>query len=46
MWKNNKMNGHGVFTWTDGRKYTGDYKNDCKSGHGVFEWPDGRIYDG
>jgi len=40
------MHGEGVFTWTDGRKYTGEYKNDKKDGQGVFEWPDGRRYAG
>ena len=44
--KNNKMNGHGVFTWPDNRKYSGDYKDDKKEGYGVFEWGDGRIYKG
>jgi hypothetical protein len=40
------MEGHGVFTWSDGRKYVGEYKNDQKHGHGTFEWPDGRKYIG
>ena len=40
------MEGHGVFTWSDGRKYVGDYKDDQKHGNGVFTWPDGRCYDG
>ena len=40
------MEGHGVFTWQDGRKYVGDYRNDKKCGQGTFEWPDGRKYIG
>lgn len=40
------MHGQGTFTWSDGRKYVGDYVNDKKEGHGVFTWPDGREYDG
>jgi len=40
------MEGKGVFTWSDGRKYVGEYKDDQKHGHGVFTWPDGRCYDG
>ena len=40
------MNGKGVFTWTDGRKYEGDYLNDNKEGFGTFWWPDGKIYKG
>lgn len=40
------MNGKGTFTWTDGRKYIGDYIEDKKHGQGTFEWPDGRKYIG
>jgi len=40
------MEGKGLFTWPDGRKYEGEYKNDKKHGFGVFYWPDGRIYRG
>jgi hypothetical protein len=32
-----------IFTWSDGRKYDGEYKDDKKHGYGVFEWPDGRV---
>ena len=32
------MDGEGVFTWPDGRKYTGQYRDDKKEGYGVFEW--------
>ena len=40
------MEGFGVFTWPDGRKYEGEYMNDKKEGTGVFSWPDGRKYNG
>ena len=40
------MQGRGIFSWTDGRKYVGDYKNDLKHGEGTFTWPDGRCYHG
>ena len=40
------MEGKGTFTWSDGRKYTGEYVNDQKHGQGTFEWPDGRKYIG
>ena len=30
------MEGKGVFTWLDGRRYTGEYLNDKKDGYGVF----------
>ncbi len=40
------MHGNGEFTWSDGRRYTGEYFEDRKHGHGEFEWPDGRKYKG
>ena len=40
------MDGHGVFTWPDGRRYEGDYKDDKKDGYGIFEWADGKKYKG
>ena len=43
---NNKMEGSGVFTWPDGRKYDGEYVDDKKEGNGIFFWPDGRKYEG
>lgn len=43
---NNKMEGSGVFTWPDGRKYDGEYIDDKKEGNGIFFWPDGRKYEG
>ena len=43
---NNKMNGNGISTWPDGRRYEGTYVNDKKEGSGIFYWPDGRIYEG
>jgi len=32
------MHGKGVFTFKDGRKYSGDYVEDKKQGQGTFEW--------
>ena len=40
------MHGKGVFTWSDGRRYDGEYYDDKKSGYGVFTWPDNRRYEG
>ena len=40
------MNGRGVFTWSDGRKYIGEYLEDKKHGYGIFEWSDGIKYMG
>lgn len=40
------MDGVGVYTWADGRKYEGEYKEDKKHGYGVYIWADGRQYSG
>ena len=40
------MNGSGVFTWSDGRRYEGEYINDLKHGNGIFTWEDGKKYNG
>jgi len=40
------MHGYGVFTWEDGRVFSGNYVMDKKEGYGVFVWPDGKEYKG
>ena len=30
------MEGVGVYTWNDGRKYEGEYKDDKKHGYGIY----------
>ena len=40
------MEGRGVLTWKDGRKYEGNFKKDKKEGFGVFTFRDGRVYEG
>lgn len=40
------MDGYGVFTWADGRKYVGEYFEDKKHGYGTFYWADGKCYKG
>jgi hypothetical protein len=40
------MEGLGIFTWPDGRKYDGEYVNDLKEGYGIFDWPSGKRYEG
>jgi hypothetical protein len=40
------MEGIGIYTWNDGRKYEGMYKDDKKHGYGVYLWADGRTYEG
>ena len=40
------MDGYGIFTWPDGRKYIGNYKNDKKDGYGELTTKDGKKYKG
>lgn len=40
------MSGEGVYRWSDGRQYKGQYKNGLKDGFGEYVWVDGRIYTG
>ena len=42
----NNMEGKGIYTWADGRRYVGEYYKDKKHGKGVYTWADGRCYDG
>ena len=36
----------GVYEWSDGRKYDGQWRNNKMEGYGVFTCPDGRRYEG
>ena len=45
-WKNNRMEGEGVFEWPDGRIYNGEYVNDKKEGYGKYFWPNRKNYKG
>jgi len=36
----------GVYNWSDGRIYKGEWKNNKMEGTGEFKWPDGRKYEG
>jgi len=40
------MNGKGIFTWADGRKYDGQYVKDKKEGYGTIYFNDGSKYVG
>lgn len=40
------MEGKGTESWSDGRKYEGDFKNGKKDGEGTFCWPNGNKYLG
>ena len=36
----------GILTWSDGRRYEGEFLEDEMSGEGKYTWPDGREYRG
>ena len=40
------MHGQGLYQWSDGRRYQGEYKCDKKDGFGVYMWADGRAHYG
>ena len=40
------MDGKGMYSWADGRKYEGEFLRDKKHGYGIYTWPDGRRFEG
>lgn len=40
------MSGHGIYLYSDGVRYDGEYVDDKKDGYGVYYWTDGRKYEG
>ena len=34
------MEGIGFYSWSDGRRYEGQYKDDKKHGFGIYTWAD------
>ena len=44
--RENKIDGIGIFIWPDKRHYTGQWVNNVMHGTGIMIWPDGRSYEG
>ena len=55
--RQNRRNGHDVYTLPDGSIYDGEFRDNVQNGYGVFRWPGhgaqgiatypkGQIYDG
>jgi hypothetical protein len=44
--RNGGLNGHGIYTWSDGRRYEGEFRDSKLNGYGVLTWPDGSSYEG
>ena len=43
---NDKRHGYGVYMFSNGDKYEGNWKNGKKHGYGVSTWYSGRKYEG
>ena len=46
MWSDGCFNGRGLFTFSNGDKYDGEFKDDKYNGHGVETFSNGDKYDG
>ena len=40
------MEGHGIYTWSNGKKYENEWKDGKKNGEGMMFFKDGECYDG
>lgn len=43
---NNKFNGFGIYIFTNGQKYEGNFKDDIRTGKGIFTFKSGDVYTG
>ena len=44
-YKDNKFDGHGIYSYGDGTKYIGEFKNDLPNGKGMYIYSDGSKYE-
>ncbi len=44
--KNNEINGMGIFTWNNGETYEGEMTNGKMNGYGKYTYTTGQIYEG
>lgn len=45
-WKNDLIEGHGLYIWKGGNTYDGNWKEGKRDGMGVFKWKEGGFYMG
>lgn len=45
-WKEDKMEGFGIYKYISGAVYTGEWVNNKHEGQGTYEFPDGTVYSG
>ncbi|KAF4741144.1 hypothetical protein FOZ62_006983, partial [Perkinsus olseni] len=43
---NDQKDGHGVFTWPDGRRYEGGWKAGKQNGRGIYRTAKGEVREG
>ena len=41
-----ERHGKGVESWSDGRRYVGEFSEGRCQGHGTYTYPDGRVKSG
>jgi hypothetical protein len=41
-----KKCGYGVYEWSSGNVYKGNFFDDLRNGYGEMQWADGRYYIG
>ena len=44
--KNNEINGRGIFQWKNGDMYEGEMTDGKMNGHGIYKYANGQIYEG
>lgn len=45
-WKEDNMDGFGIYKYISGAVYTGEWKDSLHHGRGTYEFPDGCVYEG
>ena len=45
-WKDNLMNGYGIYNFSDGSIYEGEWENNKRNGYGILTFPNGEKYIG
>lgn len=40
----NEISGYGLYKWSDGKRYEGEWHNNKMHGKGFLVWPDGKEY--
>lgn len=45
-WKEDKMDGFGIYKYISGAVYSGEWVNNKHEGSGTYEFPDGTVYSG